>query len=81
MKQILIKICSTLLASLMLAAFGFVAAADEEDGDLGASLDAFIEEHESTTAGLAVSVFTADETDNITMEGPAVTVFSGEVAL
>ena len=62
MKQILIKICSTLLASLMLAAFGFVAVADEEDGDLGASLDAFIEEHESTTAGLAVSVFTADET-------------------
>ena len=46
----------------MLAAFCPIAVAEEAEGDLAASLDAFIAEHESTTAGLAVSIFTADET-------------------
>ena len=57
MKQFLTKIGSVLLASLMLAAFCPIAVAEEAEGDLAASLDAFIAEHESTTAGLAVAVF------------------------
>lgn len=62
MKYTLVKVIPVLLALLMQAAFGFAAAAEGSETDPGPSLDAFIAEHESTMAGLAVSVFTADKT-------------------
>lgn len=48
-----------LLLTVLLAAAPVVSSFAEqpEESELGASLDAFIAEHESTTAGLAVAVF------------------------
>lgn len=59
MKSFTKRYLALLFAILLLAVPSVSAFAEQsEEKELGASLDAFIAEHESTTAGLAAAVFT-----------------------
>ena len=65
------RISALLLALLTLASLGCAAFAAEPEGELGARLDAFIAEHEDTTAGLAAAVFGKDDVEYIKYAGYA----------